>query len=185
MRGRTRGAVLLHARLLVRGALALLPRSRTTIACPPQAKKLGIRNILALRGDPPKGEESFTAIEGGFSCALDLVKYIRQAGFERAPLWNGTGMWSGGRSEKQRPHFFGGEGGGMNTAVPPAAMAQSESDGPDSRGGSRGIRARAGHDPLPRRIRVPAGRSMAITLASVSAATQRRTRTPSWTTPSW
>lgn len=37
----------------------------------------GIRNIVALRGDPPEGEE-WTATEGGFSCALDLVKYIRK-----------------------------------------------------------------------------------------------------------
>lgn len=42
-----------------------------------QAKAAGIQNILALRGDPPKGEENFTAVDGGFSCALDLVKYIR------------------------------------------------------------------------------------------------------------
>ena len=38
----------------------------------------GIQNILALRGDPPKGATSFTAVEGGFACALDLVRYIRQ-----------------------------------------------------------------------------------------------------------
>jgi methylenetetrahydrofolate reductase (NADPH) len=41
-------------------------------------RQLGIRNILALRGDPPKGEDKFTAVEGGFSCALDLVKYIKE-----------------------------------------------------------------------------------------------------------
>lgn len=41
-------------------------------------KKYGIQNILALRGDPPKGQETFQAVEGGFACALDLVKYIRQ-----------------------------------------------------------------------------------------------------------
>jgi Methylenetetrahydrofolate reductase len=41
-------------------------------------KELGIQNVLALRGDPPKGQESFQAVEGGFACALDLVKYIRQ-----------------------------------------------------------------------------------------------------------
>ena len=34
--------------------------------------------MLALRGDPPKGQDSFQAVEGGFACALDLVKYIRQ-----------------------------------------------------------------------------------------------------------
>jgi methylenetetrahydrofolate reductase (NADPH) len=41
-------------------------------------QKLGIRNILALRGDPPKGQDKFEAVEGGFSCALDLVKHIRK-----------------------------------------------------------------------------------------------------------
>lgn len=43
-----------------------------------QCKQAGIKNILALRGDPPHGEEKFTQVEGGFSCALDLVKYIRE-----------------------------------------------------------------------------------------------------------
>lgn len=38
----------------------------------------GIRNIVALRGDPPEGEKEWTATEGGFACALDLVKYIRK-----------------------------------------------------------------------------------------------------------
>ena len=38
----------------------------------------GIRNIVALRGDPPEGEKEWTATDGGFSCALDLVKYIRE-----------------------------------------------------------------------------------------------------------
>lgn len=40
-------------------------------------KESGITNIVALRGDPPAGEEAWTATEGGFNCALDLVKYIR------------------------------------------------------------------------------------------------------------
>jgi methylenetetrahydrofolate reductase (NADPH) len=42
-----------------------------------EVKKAGLQNILALRGDPPKGQESFTVVEGGFGSALDLVKYIR------------------------------------------------------------------------------------------------------------
>jgi len=41
------------------------------------AKDSGIRNILALRGDPPRGEE-WKQIEGGFAHAVDLVKFIRQ-----------------------------------------------------------------------------------------------------------
>eukprot|EP00891_Asterochloris_glomerata_P001320 jgi/Astpho2/1320/e_gw1.00024.9.1_t len=44
-----------------------------------KVKESGIQNILALRGDPPKGQETFSAVEGGFSCALDLVKHIRAA----------------------------------------------------------------------------------------------------------
>lgn len=42
------------------------------------AKAHGIRNIVALRGDPPAGEEKWEAVEGGFTCALDLVKHIRK-----------------------------------------------------------------------------------------------------------
>lgn len=42
------------------------------------AKSNGIRNICALRGDPPVGEEKWAAVEGGFSCALDLVKHIKK-----------------------------------------------------------------------------------------------------------
>jgi len=41
-------------------------------------KAAGIQNILALRGDPPKGQERWTAVEGGFEHAIDLVKYIRR-----------------------------------------------------------------------------------------------------------
>ena len=33
----------------------------------------GLQNVLALRGDPPKGQDKFVKIEGGFACALDLV----------------------------------------------------------------------------------------------------------------
>ncbi|KAI2623445.1 methylenetetrahydrofolate reductase 2 [Xylaria nigripes] len=48
------------------------------------AKVLGIRNILALRGDPPRAaeyqdanEDPENAIDEGFVWAIDLVKYIR------------------------------------------------------------------------------------------------------------
>ena len=41
------------------------------------AYKAGIRNILALRGDPPRGQEKWTACEGGFEYSTDLIKYIK------------------------------------------------------------------------------------------------------------
>lgn len=37
----------------------------------------GYRNIMALRGDPPKGQEAFVQTEGGFSYASDLVAFIK------------------------------------------------------------------------------------------------------------
>jgi Methylenetetrahydrofolate reductase len=40
-------------------------------------QQYGIQNVLALRGDPPKGEEEWSSVEGGFSHAQDLVQYIR------------------------------------------------------------------------------------------------------------
>lgn len=38
----------------------------------------GIENIMALRGDPPKGEASFRQPEGGFAHAADLVGFVKQ-----------------------------------------------------------------------------------------------------------
>jgi len=40
-------------------------------------KSNGIQNVLALRGDPPHGQDKFVQVEGGFACALDLVQHIR------------------------------------------------------------------------------------------------------------
>ena len=36
----------------------------------------GIENIVALRGDPPKGEKAFSAVAGGFTYANELVALI-------------------------------------------------------------------------------------------------------------
>jgi methylenetetrahydrofolate reductase (NADPH) len=38
----------------------------------------GLDNVLALRGDPPKGETGFTKTEGGFGYANELVDYIKK-----------------------------------------------------------------------------------------------------------
>eukprot|EP00262_Sarcandra_glabra_P001984 TRINITY_DN1218_c0_g1_i1.p1 TRINITY_DN1218_c0_g1~~TRINITY_DN1218_c0_g1_i1.p1 ORF type:complete len:595 (+),score=95.49 TRINITY_DN1218_c0_g1_i1:116-1900(+) len=40
-------------------------------------KANGIQNVLALRGDPPHGQDKFVQVAGGFACALDLVEHIR------------------------------------------------------------------------------------------------------------
>ncbi len=38
----------------------------------------GIRNIMALRGDPPKGESQFVPTENGFGYAAELVAFIKK-----------------------------------------------------------------------------------------------------------
>ncbi|KNA12569.1 hypothetical protein SOVF_124730 [Spinacia oleracea] len=40
-------------------------------------KANGLQNVLALRGDPPHGQDKFVQVEGGFACALDLVNHMR------------------------------------------------------------------------------------------------------------
>jgi len=42
----------------------------------------GIENVLALRGDPPKGETAFVPVAGGFRYAQELVAFIREQGFD-------------------------------------------------------------------------------------------------------
>merc|ERR1719316_951924 len=43
-----------------------------------RCKEKGLCNILALRGDPPANAAEWTATEGGFSHAVDLVRFIRK-----------------------------------------------------------------------------------------------------------
>jgi methylenetetrahydrofolate reductase (NADPH) len=40
-------------------------------------EKSGIRNVLALRGDPPKGDSAFKPHPDGFAHASDLIRYIK------------------------------------------------------------------------------------------------------------
>jgi methylenetetrahydrofolate reductase (NADPH) len=42
-----------------------------------EAHGLGIENILALRGDPPKGQTSFQPVAGGFTYAIDLIRFVK------------------------------------------------------------------------------------------------------------
>ncbi|KAG8899819.1 hypothetical protein FRB99_006434 [Tulasnella sp. 403] len=43
-----------------------------------EAQRRGIQNILALRGDPPRGEEYWIPTDPRFMHAVDLVRYIRE-----------------------------------------------------------------------------------------------------------
>merc|ERR1719443_2197560 len=43
-----------------------------------RCKEKGLCNILALRGDPPANAQEWTATEGGFAHAVDLVRFIRK-----------------------------------------------------------------------------------------------------------
>ncbi len=45
-----------------------------------EARKMGLENVLALRGDPPKGQTAFQATAGGFAYATDLVRFIKSRG---------------------------------------------------------------------------------------------------------
>jgi len=65
----------------------------------------GVRDFLALRGDPPAGETEWVPCAGGLSRASDLVRLIREVEYERlgAP----------------RP-----DGGRETTAEPPSVVAQ-------------------------------------------------------------
>jgi methylenetetrahydrofolate reductase (NADPH) len=45
-----------------------------------QAAALGIRNLLALRGDPPPGAAAFPVTDGGFEYAWQLVELLRALG---------------------------------------------------------------------------------------------------------
>lgn len=44
-----------------------------------RAHERGIRNIMALRGDPPQGETHFRSVPGGFRHANELVALIRSS----------------------------------------------------------------------------------------------------------
>ncbi len=50
-----------------------------TLAFLEQTRALGIKNVLALRGDPPSGSE-FVKTEDGFEYSYELVRLVREAG---------------------------------------------------------------------------------------------------------
>ncbi|RUS32117.1 methylenetetrahydrofolate reductase-domain-containing protein [Jimgerdemannia flammicorona] len=54
-----------------------MPKEKIDIALR-EAKACGCRNILALRGDPPRGQTEWQACDNGFEHAIDLIKYIKE-----------------------------------------------------------------------------------------------------------
>jgi methylenetetrahydrofolate reductase (NADPH) len=51
-----------------------------TLAVIEEARALGIRNLLALRGDPPDASAGFVKTAGGFEYSYELVRVIREIG---------------------------------------------------------------------------------------------------------
>jgi methylenetetrahydrofolate reductase (NADPH) len=51
-----------------------------TCAILDETRRLGIKNILALRGDPPDGRGEFVKTDGGFEYSYELVRCIRGFG---------------------------------------------------------------------------------------------------------
>ena len=45
-----------------------------------EASALGIRNILALRGDPPRDEKDFVKVDNGFDYSYQLIDFIKTQG---------------------------------------------------------------------------------------------------------
>lgn len=45
-----------------------------------QARAGGVTNVVALRGDPPRGDETFKPHPEGFKHAVELVRFIKEAG---------------------------------------------------------------------------------------------------------
>lgn len=83
-RDRTMAAIqtiLGRARLNVAGHLTCIGASREeTLRVARDYARLGVRRIVALRGDPPKGADRFEPHPDGFASAAELVAGLRQAG---------------------------------------------------------------------------------------------------------
>jgi methylenetetrahydrofolate reductase (NADPH) len=70
-----------RARLAVAGHLTCVGATREeTIEVARGYARMGVRRIVALRGDPPKGETTFTPHPDGFGSAAELVAALRKAG---------------------------------------------------------------------------------------------------------
>ncbi|SFI51195.1 methylenetetrahydrofolate reductase [NAD(P)H] [Celeribacter neptunius] len=51
-----------------------------TLAIAQSYKEVGVNEIVALRGDPPKGAGTFTPAEGGFANSVELIEALKATG---------------------------------------------------------------------------------------------------------
>jgi methylenetetrahydrofolate reductase (NADPH) len=83
-RDRTRAAIQTireRARLTVAGHLTCVGATRKeTLAVARGYARLGVRRIVALRGDPPKGQGAFVPHPDGFASSVELVAALRGVG---------------------------------------------------------------------------------------------------------
>lgn len=83
-RDRTNAAILAildRAQLNVAGHLTCVSATRAeTLEVARGYARLGVRRIVALRGDPPKGQDHFTPHPDGFATAAELVQSLHEAG---------------------------------------------------------------------------------------------------------
>jgi methylenetetrahydrofolate reductase (NADPH) len=66
-----------------------------------EAEAAGIENVLALRGDPPKGQAEFQAAEGGFRYAVDLIRFLKGL---NTPFCVGAACYPEGHIESAHKH---------------------------------------------------------------------------------
>ena len=72
-----------RARLNVAGHLTCVDATaEETLEVAERYRAMGVTRIVALRGDPPKGETEFKAHPGGFASGLELVAALAERGFE-------------------------------------------------------------------------------------------------------
>ncbi|MCA0960866.1 methylenetetrahydrofolate reductase [NAD(P)H] [Salipiger bermudensis] len=70
-----------HSGLKVAAHLTCVDATKSeTLAIAEQFHAAGVSDIVALRGDPPKGATGFTPHEDGFSSSVELIEALREAG---------------------------------------------------------------------------------------------------------
>ncbi len=70
-----------HSGLRTAAHLTCVDATRAeTLAIAQDFKKAGVNDIVALRGDPPKGSEGFTAHPEGFANSCELISALKETG---------------------------------------------------------------------------------------------------------